>query len=1094
MSAAVLPGAGEGPAVAHAAPRSGAEGAAAAGQPTVDAEHPWLGLASFTEETRGYFHGREEEVAELGRRVQRKLLTILFGQSGLGKTSILRAGIVPRLRPEGYCPVYVRIDYSPETPPPSEQIKQAIFRATEASGQWTKPGTAVAGESLWEFLHHRDDILEDAAGKTVIPLLIFDQFEEIFTLAQADDAGRKRAAQFIEDLADLVENRPPRTLEARLETDDSITERFDFGRADYRILIALREDYLAHLEGLKGAMPSITQNRMRLARMTGAQALAAVMKPGGRLVSQEVAEAIVRFIAGGSELRNAEVEPSLLSLICRELNNARIAQGRREISADLLAGSNDTILAEFYERALADQPAAVRRFIEDEMLTESGFRESLAEERVQKAFAAAGAAPGALATLVNRRLLRIEERLDLRRVELTHDVLCGVVRASREVRLEREARDEAERQLQAQRARELATRKALVRARQVAVGAGALAVVAIGGAIFGYLNMQRAQEAEAAALKARQSAEVARGEAEKLMVFLLDDFTRELEPTGRIDIVAELAKRAIDYYKGLPQELRTPDTERNRALALVRYGAVLRIQAQHETALSLLEEATESFRKLRAQGDESEATVVGLASALGYRAAILVNQLKLPESVAMMESSLETLRPFSSRPEPSRAVLRLQGLLLVGLGYNKINNGSYNEAIQNLEDARRVHARLGAPGLADISAAVEYAAASGWLGNALESVERWGEARAAFRESFDVAGAVLNAMPGHTRALHTKGIAAGALSQIEAYEFRLGRALELSREHQRLYEALLKITPTSAGAWNNLGVAHSESADFSWRLGRLEESVASYRAAVAVGEKIPTPGSFQARNLAVWSVFLADRAAELGDAAGAAAALANGERLWEKYLKTGSSPFQSALSRQWQSSYGASVALSGGDAARALREAREALAAADALEATGDDDRLWKRRARVRNHRTIALAELRLGNAPAAEVAARAALADWQTLPRREFMGSESVGVRLRTLLALSLARQGRTGEAREAIAPVVKGQRELMARQKEDRTQHFDLAFALYAAALADPGQRESLLAEATAILEGLPPAMGRSKTGALLRGWIAEERGRRS
>src|SRR5512135_3320223 len=104
-----------------------------ASQPSVDPQHPWLGLASFTEETRGYFHGRDEEVAELGRRVQRKLLTILFGQSGLGKTSILRAGLVPRLRPLGYCPVYVRIDYAADSPSPAEQIKAAIFRATLAS-------------------------------------------------------------------------------------------------------------------------------------------------------------------------------------------------------------------------------------------------------------------------------------------------------------------------------------------------------------------------------------------------------------------------------------------------------------------------------------------------------------------------------------------------------------------------------------------------------------------------------------------------------------------------------------------------------------------------------------------------------------------------------------------------------------------------------------------------------------------------------------------------------------------------------------------------------------------------------------------------
>ncbi|TMG88959.1 MAG: hypothetical protein E6H76_07900 [Betaproteobacteria bacterium] len=209
-------------------------------QPSVDAQHPWLGLASFTEETRAYFYGREDEVAELVRRVQRKTLTLLFGQSGLGKTSILRAGIVPWLRPTGYSPVYVRIDYSRESSPPSEQIKQAIFRATQESGQWTQTGVAVAGESLWEFLHHRDDILHDASGKTLIPLLIFDQFEEIFTLAQTDDFGRKRAAEFIEDLADLVENRSPKALEARIEQDESAAERFDFTRSDYRILIALR--------------------------------------------------------------------------------------------------------------------------------------------------------------------------------------------------------------------------------------------------------------------------------------------------------------------------------------------------------------------------------------------------------------------------------------------------------------------------------------------------------------------------------------------------------------------------------------------------------------------------------------------------------------------------------------------------------------------------------------------------------------------------------------------------------------------------------------------------------------------------------------
>jgi len=500
----------------------------------VDAVHPWLGLASFTEETRAYFFGREEEIAELGRRVQRKLLTVLFGQSGLGKTSILRAGIVPRLRPEGYCPVYVRLDYGRESPPPAEQLKAAIHRASEA-GNWTRTGVAAPGESLWEFLHHRDDILRDAAGRTLTPLLIFDQFEEVFTLAQSDDFGRERARVFLAELADLVENRPPTALESKIEHDDTLAEKFDFARADYRILIALREDYLANLEGLKALMPSVTQNRQRLARMNGAQALEAVLQPGKGLVNDEVARQIVLFVSGATELAHAEVEPSLLSLVCGELNEARLARGQPEITADLLAGSRDTILAEFYERALADQPAGVRHVVEDLLLTDSGFRESIAEERVRKAFARVGAPADALETLVGRRLLRVEERLDVRRVELTHDVLCGIVKTSRDTRHEREAKEAAEAQLAATRAQEKAAQRALWRARLVAAVCAVVALAAIASAIFGYVNWRRAtvagKKALTAAADAAQSGQLAengRAEAEKLITFLDDDLWRNL--------------------------------------------------------------------------------------------------------------------------------------------------------------------------------------------------------------------------------------------------------------------------------------------------------------------------------------------------------------------------------------------------------------------------------------------------------------------------------------------------------------------------------------------------------------------------------------
>jgi chromosomal replication initiation ATPase DnaA len=63
-----------------------------------DLQHPWIGLASFTEGDREFFAGRAEEIDELLRLVRRDTLTLLYGVSGLGKTSLLQAGLFPAIR------------------------------------------------------------------------------------------------------------------------------------------------------------------------------------------------------------------------------------------------------------------------------------------------------------------------------------------------------------------------------------------------------------------------------------------------------------------------------------------------------------------------------------------------------------------------------------------------------------------------------------------------------------------------------------------------------------------------------------------------------------------------------------------------------------------------------------------------------------------------------------------------------------------------------------------------------------------------------------------------------------------------------------
>src|SRR5687768_4161829 len=77
----------------------------------VDPEHPWPALLAFVERDQEFFGGRREEVEALFRRLVASRLTLLFGLSGIGKSSLLRAGLFPRLRASHYFPVYIRLRF-----------------------------------------------------------------------------------------------------------------------------------------------------------------------------------------------------------------------------------------------------------------------------------------------------------------------------------------------------------------------------------------------------------------------------------------------------------------------------------------------------------------------------------------------------------------------------------------------------------------------------------------------------------------------------------------------------------------------------------------------------------------------------------------------------------------------------------------------------------------------------------------------------------------------------------------------------------------------------------------------------------------------
>jgi WD40 repeat protein len=419
--------------------------------PEVDRDNPWPGLSSFTEDLKGFFFGREKETEELVRLVRRNTLTVLFGQSGLGKSSLLQAGVFPVLREADFLPLYLRLDHDPSLPPLADQVKAALIEAFKSAG--ADAPAPRPDESLWEYFHRKDIDIWSSKNRLLTPVLAFDQFEEIFTLGRADDARRERGRAFLTELADLVENRPPAALRAKFDSGDLDPARYAFDKPSCQVILSLREDFLPDLEGLKNEMRSLMHSRMRVRRLTGTQALEIVTRPAPHLLAEGVAERVVEFVAGGrggsaERLAEMEVEPALLSVICRELNQRRRALGREQITADLVSGNRREILNDFYERSVSDLPPAMREFVEDHLLTKSGFRDNLALETVLEA---PGVNRALVDTLVSRRLLRIEDRLGVQRVELTHDVLADVIRASRDSRQQRLALEQA--RLQERRAR-----------------------------------------------------------------------------------------------------------------------------------------------------------------------------------------------------------------------------------------------------------------------------------------------------------------------------------------------------------------------------------------------------------------------------------------------------------------------------------------------------------------------------------------------------------------------------------------------------------------------------------------------------------------
>ena len=396
------------------------------------------GTRSFEEWDQTQFRGRKRAAEELLLRVLSVRLLLQFAPSGVGKTSLLNAGLFPRLRAHNYFPFIVRVNRTDESL--VQAVRRSMRDSTNALGlvEPIIPDGAqtlrelVAGTQLWS----RDLLL-------LTPVLVFDQFEEIFTLR---DAAFRRA--FAEELGELSSGI------SRHEAVDGA----DVGLADdaapiaCKIVMSLREEYLGKLEEFSASIPDLFRERLRLAPLSNSEAREAIVEParlpGDAWISPpfefqgDCLDALIDFIDDASV--GVKIVDSLtLQLVCQRAETIAVQCSARDGGHPILALDDfegrdglEHLVREYYLNELEKLPDSARRrardMFEEGLLDPSGKRLMLEAGEIEREFRLG---QPTLDQLVAGSLLRREPRNESVFYEISHDRLTETIAKHRERRL-----------------------------------------------------------------------------------------------------------------------------------------------------------------------------------------------------------------------------------------------------------------------------------------------------------------------------------------------------------------------------------------------------------------------------------------------------------------------------------------------------------------------------------------------------------------------------------------------------------------------------------------------------------------------------------
>jgi hypothetical protein len=552
-------------------------------------KYRYPGINSFDTEDEDIFFGRENDRKQLAEAVEIEKSMLLYARSGMGKSSLLKAALIPELLKKGYQSYYIRLGaYQATEEQQSLPPLQTLLRKTVLAKQKQLPQTFLhkflnRSYSLWyAFKTMQIKNLETTEKEQPI-VLIFDQFEEVFSYPA------KQIADFKQQLAELLYTAIPKNyLEALKENSNSVandellTEKLTENEIDLlykalkiKVVFSIRSDQMSLLNELTDYLPNLLKVFYELKPLTEKQALEAITAPAQekgdfatpKFVYRE--EAKTKILKALSSQKQKGIDTAQLQIVLQYIEKDIVeAKKDYDLTADDL-GDLNKVYENYYHNSLAKLPNVTekekaRRLIEDKLIVEGrriSYDEQLCLQQVSTT---------TLTTLVETRLLRREPNsTDGFSYELSHDTLVKPVLDAKEQyeaeqALIRQAQQkEAERVAAIQKAEEERIEKAKLKKQfQILAVAFGLALVAVFVAGWFYFDAQKqkeqAQQAQAAATEALQSfwaAEIERNqgvikllEADKETYVKSEEKSLEQQTKQQIDSIQKVIEK---YQKQL---------------------------------------------------------------------------------------------------------------------------------------------------------------------------------------------------------------------------------------------------------------------------------------------------------------------------------------------------------------------------------------------------------------------------------------------------------------------------------------------------------------------------------------------------------------